>query len=107
MGDIRMIDGFYDEDTGNLSITQQEYIGDIIEQNLSKQRDGSNGWTKDRMFRHVASIPCSVAAMERIRAMKDDAQHLELQRILNKHPEFKTVDKMLHVGPADGHILIK
>ena len=85
MGDIRMIDGFYDHDTGQIGITMQEDITDILQHNLDRQKDGSNGWTKDRAMRQVGAIPYSFLT----------------------HPEFRTVDKMLHVGPADGHIIVK
>ena len=107
MGDIRMIDGFYDPDTGDIGITQQEYIGDIIQENLDKQKDGSNGWTEDRSMRHVGSIPWSLYVDNDFRSLPKEERTLFLRWFLDKHPECRTVDKMLHVGPADGHIIVK
>ena len=107
MGDIRMIDGFYNEKTGEIGITQQEYIGDVIQSNIEKQKDGTNGWTKDRNMRQVGSIPYSILMDSEFRNLNPEERHLALKWLLEKHPEFRTVDKMLHVGPADGHILVK
>jgi hypothetical protein len=102
-----VIDGFYDEDSGDLSITQQEHIGDILQENLAKQKDGNNGWTQDRSMRHVGSVPWSLYIDNDFKSLSKPERTIFLKWFLEQHPECRTVDKMLHVGPADGHIFVK
>ena len=107
MGICKMIDGYYDEDSGNISVTMQEHIGDILVENLAKQKDGGNGWTKDRSMRLVGKIPWSLYIDNDFKSLAREERTLFLKWFLERHPECRTVDKMLHVGPSDGHIIIK
>jgi hypothetical protein len=107
MGETVIVDGFYNHDTGDVEITQREYIGDILQENLDKQKDGSNGWTEDRSMRLVGSIPWSLYADHNFRSLNRDERTIFLRWFLEQHPECRTVDKFLHVGPSDGHIIIK
>ena len=107
MGDIKFIDGNMNERTGDVSMTFQEYVGDIFLENQARQKDGTNGWTKDRTMRQVGSIPYSLYVSNDFRSLSKEEKTLFLKWFLDRHPECRTVDKMLHVGPSDGHIIVK
>lgn len=80
---------------------------DLIKENLEAQRDGSNGWTDDRHFRRVGKIPYELYVDPDFQALTTPEKQLFLKWFLNKNPQFRTVDKLLHVGANDGHVIVK
>lgn len=43
-----------------IKITNNEYVGDVMEHNWNLRNGENNGFSKDREFRRIASIPNSV-----------------------------------------------
>lgn len=111
-----LIEAEWNERKGTLELKMAEYIGDVLVENLLSQKDGGNGFTAGRTMRKVASIPTSVFREWQVEFEKiggktqlnwsDDWRKFRDKKLAD-HPEYRSVDKMLHVGPADGHIIIK
>ena len=95
--------------------TWTEYIGDVIKENMQAQKhpekmgEGARG-------RKIASIPTSVyrtwqKEFEKIGAKNHDNWlpdwKIFLRKKIDDHPQFRTVDKMLHVTPNAGNTFIK
>ena len=95
--------------------TFREYIGDVIKENLEAQKhpekmgEGARG-------RKIASIPTSVfrswqREFEQTGAKQQDRWvpdwRIFLRKKIDEHPQFRTVDKMLHVSPYMGNTIIK
>lgn len=111
-----LIEAEYNERTGVLNLQMAEWIGDVLVDNLLDQKDPRNGFTQDRTMRRVASVPISVfrewqIEFERIGGKRqlhwqDDWRKFREKKLAD-HPEYRTVDKMLHVTPHAGNILVK
>ncbi len=113
---MHIIEGEYDERTGVLSLRCAEFIGTEIAENIIDQKDPGNGFSAGRTMRRVASIPTSVFRKWQIEFEKmggknqihwtDDWRKFREKKLAD-HPEFRTVDKMLHVTPHAGNIIVK
>jgi hypothetical protein len=111
-----LIEAEYSERTGVLNVKMAEFIGDVIQGNILDQKDAGNGFTRERTMRRVAAVPATVfrqwqKEFERIGGKNqihwtDDWRKFRDKK-LAAHPEFRTVDKMLHVTPNAGSILVK
>lgn len=84
------------------SITQNNIP--VLEQNYVEKMNAGNGWSKERMFRKIASIPV-VAQFKASQDGYDLDNKADLQRFLNDNPDYMTVNA-IDTG-ATGHIIIK
>jgi hypothetical protein len=107
MGDIQYVDGFYNEDTGDVWVVQREFIGDVIAANIVSQKDGTNGWSEDRSMRRVGFIPWSVYASNDFNSLDKEEKQLFLRTFLENNPQYRTVERLKTSGPSDGHIIVK
>lgn len=104
-----------EENKGKFTYHFAEYIGDVIAENIQEQkmerkcREGGFG-------RKIASIPSTVfrawqKEFEQMGGKQQDKWVADwgafLKRKIDKHPEFRTVDKLLHVTPNAGNTIIK
>lgn len=113
---MHIIEGEYDDRTGVLSLKCAENITAEINDNLMAQQDPNNGFSAGRTMRRVASIPISVFRSWQIEFERmggknqlhwtDDWRKFREKKLAD-HPEYRTVDKMLHVTPNSGNIIIK
>lgn len=111
-----LIEADYDERTGKLDIKMAEYIGDVLQENIIGQKDPANGFTMNRTMRKVASIPSTIfrewqMEFERIGGKRQTNWGNDWRKFRDRkladHPEYRTVDKMLHVSPNAGNIVVK
>ena len=79
----------------------------VINSNMVEQQSGKNGWTPDRTMRLIARIPAVLYNSPDFRALEPEERQLFLRWFLEQHPEYRTVDKLLHVGANDGHVIIR
>jgi len=107
MGGYRFVDGNFDPDSGEIRIVQEQYIGDILQHNLDLQKDGTNGFTRGRSMRLVGQIPGFLYADPDFRALDPQEKQFFLKWFLERHPEYRTVERLKTSGPNDGHIIIK
>ncbi len=97
-----------------------EYVGDVIADNIQAQKDPCNGFTRSRegaVGRKIASIPTSVfrswqAEFERREGPKGHGDWVPdwkvfLRAKIDAHPEYRTVDKLLHVTPNASSVIVK
>ena len=111
-----LIEAEWNERKGTLELKMAEHIGNVLVDNLLSQKDGGNGFTSGRTMRKVASIPTSVFREWQIEFEKiggknqlnwpDDWRKFR-DRKLSEHPEYRTVDKMLHTTPYPTQIIVK
>ena len=111
-----LIEGEYNEAKGTLSLKMAEYIGDVLAENIIDRKSDGNGFSAGRTMRKVASIPTAVFRQWQIEFEKmggkqqihwtDDWRKFR-EKKLAAHPEYRTVDKMLHYTPSPGNIIIK
>jgi len=106
-GETYWWDSDYDPNTGKLAYKETHYIGDILEQNAAQQKEANNGFTPDRTMRMIGRIPVALTMDPDYKALPEVGKQLFLRWFLEQHPECRTVDKLLHVGANDGHILIR
>ena len=92
--------------TGKLNFTQQLYIGHIVEGNRVEQKTPNNGFTQDRNFRKIGSIPTSVYKTH-IAHLPKEEQPLAIYKLLNENPGLRTVERIKTDTPSDGHIIVK
>lgn len=111
-----LIEAEYSERTGKLELKCAELIGDVLQGNILDQKDPGNGFSAGRTMRKVASIPTSVFAewqreFDKIGGKQQTHWSNDWRKFRDKklaeHPEYRTVDKMLHVTPHDGHIIVR
>lgn len=100
-------DADYDPKTGVYSYREWHDHSELIEENRKMQQDGGNGFTQDREFRLIGRVPSSLLYDEDYRNLSSAEKQLFLRWLLDKHPEWRTVDKILHVDPSPGHIIVK
>lgn len=93
--------------TGKWGYTVTHDHSDLIKKNIDAQNDGSNGFTKDRTLRRIGSIPMELYVDPDFQQLTTDERTVFLKWFLGKHPQFRTVDKMLHVNPAPGNVWIR
>ena len=111
-----LIEGEWNEAKGTLSLKMAEYIGDVLLENIASRKEYGNGFTEGRTMRKVASIPSAVFRQWQIEFEKmggknqihwtDDWRKFREKKLAD-HPEYRTVDKMLHMTPSPGNIIIK
>ena len=103
------------EEKGRYHWIWKEYIGDVVEENR-RARAVKEKIGEGAMGRKIASIPTSVfrswqEEFEKQGGKKQDNWTHDwksfLWRKIQEHPQFRTVDKLLHVGPADGHVFVR
>lgn len=92
--------------TGNLNYIQTYYIGHTIEANRQEQKDPGNGWTEEREFRKIGSIPSTVYN-ERILPLPPEERPSAIYKLLNDEPMLRTVERIKTDSPSDGYIIIK
>lgn len=106
----------YDERKGVLSLRTLDYHNDVVMDNLLDQKDSSNGFSAGRTMRRVASVPTEVfygwqREFERIGGKKQSNWthdwRLFRDKKIAENPQFRNVDKLLHVTPNSGNIIIK
>lgn len=51
---------YYAEDDENIYIGSSQDPTPVIEQNLANFNSGATGWTSDKTFRHIGSVPVGV-----------------------------------------------
>lgn len=104
-----------EENKGKYLWKWAHYIGDVLAQNKEVQKEPAK-IGEGALGRKIASIPCAVyRSWQREfeqRGGKSQDKWVEdwgvfLRRKINEHPEFRTVDKMLHVTPNPGNTIIK
>jgi hypothetical protein len=78
----------------------------VLDQNYIDKCNSNNGFTKKRMFRHLARVPVAV-----INIAKEHGYNMErdgdLMRFLNDHPQYMTVQKRLTPKNNAGRIIVK
>ena len=117
--DGHWFDADYNENTGEFTYNRCVDVASTIEGNLEAQKDDQNGFFKEtRLGRHIGEIPFIVWQRD-VKPLLDKAtlEHngvlpsLERSKIvrnfLNGHMEYRTVDKILHVDPNPGHVVVK
>ena len=86
-----------------------------INANNERKADGSNGFTKERTMRHIASFegPGACAAYhawaKRVGYYQMDRhqKRMAMYKFLSDHPEFCVVDKLKHDTANQGNLIIK
>lgn len=84
------------------SITQNNIP--VLEQNYVEKMNSNNGWSKQRLFRKIASIP-DVANMKAYQDGYNLDNTKDLYRFLNDNPDYMCVER-LNTG-ATGHVVVK
>jgi hypothetical protein len=84
------------------SITQNNIP--VLEENYVRKMNANNGFSKQRLFRKIASIP-DVAHLNAIKSGYNLDDRKELERFLSENPDYMTVDR-INSG-ASGHIIVK
>lgn len=97
----------FDPKTGNWGYHVTYDHSWLIKENKEAQQVGDNGWTKDRSMRRIGKIPYELYADPDFRTLTTPERELFLRWFLDKNPQFRTVDKVLHVGANDGHVIVK
>ena len=104
-----------EENKGKYVWKWAEFIGDVIEENRQAQKQQEK-IKEGAMGRKIASIPVPVykqwqKEFTQIGGKQQDKWTEDwkvfLRKKIDAHPEFRTVDKMLHVTPYMGHTIIK
>jgi hypothetical protein len=75
------------------SITQD--TTPVLEQNFVEKMNLNNGFTEKRLFRKIASIPITDVLVATQKGYNLDDKR-DRDRFLHEHPEFLTVDKLVH-----------
>jgi hypothetical protein len=84
------------------SVTQNNIP--VLEENYIERMNTNNGWSKERMFRKIASIP--VVAQFAAKEQGYDLDNMnDLHRFLQANPEYKTVND-IDTG-ASGKIIVR
>ncbi len=65
----------------------------VLEENYVRKMNSNNGFTKERLFRKIASIP-EVANLKAAQDGYNLDDVKDLYRFLNDNPEYMTVDKI-------------
>lgn len=105
-----------EEENGRKRWVWKEYIGDAIAQNLLEQKNPQK--SKEGAFgRKIASIPITVyrqwqKEFDQTGARTDGGKWGNdwkkfLRKKISENPQFRTVDKLLHITPNPGHTIIK
>ncbi len=106
-------DATFDANKGTWSYHEIYDFAPVINENLALQQDPRNGWTTERTARRIASIPLQVLladkeyrAASQANASTADRQ-AALWKFIERHPEYRTVDKLKHDNANDGHVIIR
>jgi hypothetical protein len=73
------------------SITQNNIP--VLEENYVRKMNANNGFSKQRMFRKIASIP-DVAHLNAIQAGYNLDDRKDLNRFLQDNPDYMTVERL-------------
>ncbi len=99
------------DEKGLIHYQKITYIDDVATENKELQQNGSNGFTKERTMRHVGQIPAQVyhrwATKIGFYQMDKQQKRIEMWRFLNDHPEWRTVDSLVHHTRGEGHLIVK
>lgn len=101
-------DADVDEAKNVLSVIQYQFIGDIVDNNVELHKDPMNGFTEERNFRKIGSIP--VMEWRKMGFDKIDDRYereLKIRKYLQGNPQYRTVDALKHDGANDGHVIIR
>ena len=107
----------YDENKGVFTYARAVDVAPVIEANLEAQKDPQNGFFQERLGRHIGEIPEIIYysdVLPKFRLFEkefagDDLRMKKgeyLKSFLNEHPQYRTVDAILHKSP-NPNILIK
>ena len=78
----------------------------VLEQNYIDQCNANNGFTKKRMFRHLARVPVAVIDIAKEHGYDMDRDG-DLMKFLADHPQYLTVKQRLTPKNGDGRIIVK
>jgi len=117
-GDNSWIDIDVNDNRNVVTCKRVEDIAPLLNENALLKEDPRNGFTDNRSFRRVGSIPPTRVLRDVMPAMKKleleysgndlvTARSKWYREYLNKHPEFRTVDKMVSHQANEGNIIIK
>jgi hypothetical protein len=76
----------------------------VLEENYVRKMNSNNGFSKDRLFRKIASIP-EVANLKAAQDGYNLDDPKDLRRFLNDNPGYMTVDKIL--TPRSAQIIMR
>jgi len=65
----------------------------VLEENYIKRMNANNGWTKQRLFRKVASVPY-LAVLKATQEGYNLDDEKDLYRFLSENPDYMTVEKI-------------
>jgi hypothetical protein len=65
----------------------------VVRANQIEKMNGTNGFSKNRLFRKVASIPV-VAVVEAERQGYDMSDRADIKKFLERNPQYRTVNKL-------------
>ena len=88
----------YDELTDRLTIKRSEDVSGHLNDTRQEKNDNPDGYSKDRTWRKIGSIPMSLAAQwlaEEGFDCLDPNNAKEVRRRLNEHDKLRTVDRMV------------
>ena len=101
-------DADIDEAKNVLSVVQHQYIKDIVDANVMLHKDPDNGFTEERSFRRIGSIPINEWHKMGFSKIEDRAEReLKMRKYLQENPQYRTVGAIKHDNANDGHIIVK
>ncbi len=101
-------------EVGNASVEggKDEFAeADVVNENIERKADGTRGFSPDRHFQHIGSVPCHVwhAHCKKIgyNQMDNASRKKEVIKFLNQFRQWSPVDSIRTEQPSEGHIVIK
>jgi len=99
------------DDKGVLHWNKVTDFSPIINENDDLQKDGTNGFSPDRSFRHVGRIPYEAfhrwAVSINYYEMDKMQRNYAVRKYLNDHPEFRTVQALVTHNANDGNVIVR
>jgi hypothetical protein len=84
---------------------------DIHNYNDMRKKEGTNGFTKERCFQHIGSVPCEIWHRHCMKIgyyeMDGPARKKEIIKFLNEFKGWSPVENIRTRNPNDQHIIVK
>ena len=99
------------DDKGLIHYRRTTNNAPVINANIESKKDPMKGFTKERMFQHLARIPNDVfhAWALKIGYYQMDKEHRRIERFkfLKENPQWLVVERQVTPTPQDTHVIIK
>jgi hypothetical protein len=100
-----------EHDDGTLVYELVTDEADVINENIDRKADGTRGFSPDRHFQHIGSVPCHVwhEHCKKIgyNLMDNASRKKEVIKFLNQFRQWSPVESIRTEQPSEGHIIIK